>query len=108
MKRGERVVLITASGNREAERLSRALVERKLAACVNIVPRVRSRYWWKGKIETAGEALLIVKTQKRLVPELIRAVRKLHSYTVPEVISLAVEGGNPDYLSWIADSVLPR
>lgn len=97
-------MLITASGRPEAEKISRVLVGERLAACVNTVPGVRSRYRWKGKIETASEVLLIAKTRRSRMARLIRRVREVHSYAVPEVISLTVAEGNPDYLSWVRES----
>lgn len=99
------VVLITASSQKEAEKISKMLISQKLAACVNVVPKVSSRYWWKEKIETAHESLLIIKTKKSLLSRLVREVKSLHSYTVPEVIALPILGGNPDYLSWIEESL---
>ena len=101
------VVLITASGRREAEKLSRTLVSERLAACVSTVPAIHSRYWWKGKIETSGEALLIVKTRASFVKKLVRRVRAVHSYTVPEVIALPIAAGNPEYLDWVGASLQP-
>lgn len=99
------VVLITASSAKEAEKISKNLISKKFAACVNIVPKIFSRYWWKGKMETALESLLIVKTKKNLLPRLIREVKSIHSYTVPEVLALPILDGNPDYLHWIQDSI---
>ena len=84
--------------------LGRALLDERLAACVNITP-VRSAYWWQGRVEEAGETLLIVKTVDRLIDTLVGRVRALHSYTVPEVIALPIVAGNPDYLRWIEESV---
>jgi periplasmic divalent cation tolerance protein len=98
------VVFITASSADEAARIGRALVEERLAACANLIPSIASTYWWKGKIEEAGEALLVMKTRQDLVEQLTARVRALHSYTVPEVIALPILGGNPDYLKWIYDS----
>lgn len=98
------VVFVTASTAEEAARIGRALVEERLAACANLIPSIASTYWWKGKIEEAGEALLIIKTRQDLVEQLTARVRALHSYTVPEVIVLPILGGNPDYLKWIKDS----
>lgn len=97
------VILITASSQKEAEKISKLLVSKKLAACVNIVPKISSRYHWKGKIETAFELLLIVKTKKSVLSRLIREVKSAHSYTVPEVVALPILSGNPDYLSWIEE-----
>ena len=97
-------VFITASGRKEAEKLSRMLVGEKLAACVNMLPALRSRYRWKGRIETASEVLLIAKTRRSLVSRLVRRVKAAHSYGVPEVIALPILAGNPDYLRWIKSS----
>ncbi len=99
------VVFVTVSSAREADKLSRALVKEKLAACVNAVPGLRSTYRWKGKVETASERLLIIKTRTSKVPRLIQRVRALHSYSVPEVLALPVRAGNKEYLRWIDQSV---
>jgi periplasmic divalent cation tolerance protein len=81
-------------------------VEERLAACVNIVPAVRSIYSWQGKIEDDSEALLLIKTRAELMENLTQRIRSLHPYTVPEVIGVALTGeGNPDYLRWLSDSV---
>jgi periplasmic divalent cation tolerance protein len=90
---------------KEANFISKTLVEQKLAACVNITPKIQSRYWWKGKVETASESLLMIKTKKTLVSKLIKKVKDMHSYTVAEVIALPIIQGNPDYLQWIQTSV---
>jgi len=95
------VILITAPNPEEGQKIAEALVAEKLAACVNLVEKVSSIYWWQGKVERDTETLLIVKTQWALVDQLIARVKELHSYTVPEVIALPIERGNPDYLKWI-------
>lgn len=99
------VVLITASNLKEAEKISQILVREKLAACVNLVPKISSRYWWQGKVETASESLLIVKTKKGSLKKLIQRVKSVHSYTVPEVIALPIVQGNKNYLDWIHASI---
>ena len=101
---GSVVVFITASNAEEAARIGRVLVEERLAACANLISPIASTYWWNGKIEEAGEALLVIKTRQDLVERLTVRVRALHSYTVPEVIALPILEGNPDYLRWIEDS----
>jgi periplasmic divalent cation tolerance protein len=101
---GHVVVLITTASPDEGARIGRALLDERLAACVNLTP-VRSAYWWQGRVEEAGETLLIVKTLDRLVDALTARVRALHSHTVPEVIALSIVAGNPDYLRWIEESV---
>lgn len=99
-----RVVFITTPPG-EADKVADALLNKKLCACVNIVETVKSKYWWKGKIESDGESLLIVKTTEEQMDNLISEVKDVHSYDVPEVISLEVKEGNPDYLQWAVDSV---
>ncbi len=89
----------------EARQLGRLLVEEKLAACVNILPQMESFYWWEGKVESGEEAVLIAKTEKKKEKALIERVRKSHSYSCPCVLSLPVQGGNPAYLQWLAESV---
>jgi len=100
---GKRVVLMTASGPEEAERIARGLVEGKLAACVNIVPQIRSVYQWEGKVCDDPETLLIAKTSVDKVAALIEKVKCLHSYDVPEIISLGIEEGSEAYLAWMGD-----
>ncbi len=94
-------VLVTAKDVVEAERIARGLLEKKLAACCNIVPEVRSLYWWQGKIEDATEVLMVVKTRRELFPEITAAVKALHSYTVPEIVMLPIVEGSSEYLRWV-------
>ncbi len=96
------VVLITAASQSEARRLADALLEERLAACVNILPQVESRYWWRGRRERAHEVLLLAKSRATLLDAIIARVKALHSYEVPEVIALPIAGGNPAYLQWLA------
>lgn len=99
------VVFITTANPMEAQRIAHILVSGRKAACVNIIPQVHSRFWWQGKIDSADEALLIVKTRASLLDELIRLVKENHSYEVPEVIALPIVAGNEDYLKWIDEEV---
>ncbi len=98
------VVFITASNEDDAADIARALVEQKLAACVNIVRNIRSIYTWQGKTEDDTEVLMVVKTQKRHFSALSEKVRELHSYDVPEIIALPIVEGSGDYLEWIRSS----
>lgn len=100
-----RVVLMTASSEKEARKIGMKLLKEKLAACVNVVPKISSSYWWKGEIESASESLLIIKTTAARTAKLIRQVKEVHSYSVPEVIALPILEGNPEYLRWISQSV---
>ncbi len=87
----------------KAEAIGRAVVERHLAACVNVVPGVVSLYWWQGKLERDAESTLWIKTRRDRVPDLTRAIQAVHPYAVPEVIAVAVEPelGNPAYHEWV-------
>lgn len=95
------VIHITAKDADEARKIAKALVKGRLAACVNILPDVESYFWWKDKLETKQEVLLIVKSKESLLPELIKSVKKNSSYAVPEIIALPVNSGSRDYLEWI-------
>ena len=99
------VVLVTSPRRSVSEKLSQGLVRNKLAACVNRVPGLHSRYWWKGKVETAREELLIIKTRQDRLAQLTQWVKKNHPYTICEVIVLPISGGNKDYLRWIDGSL---
>ena len=101
------IVLITAGSEEEAVRIGRALVEERLAACVNIVPTVRSLFFWEGKTQDSPESLLICKSRKPLIEQVISRVKSLHSYSVPEIIALPVIAGSSDYLDWVKDSTSP-
>jgi periplasmic divalent cation tolerance protein len=96
------VVLVTCSNAREAQRLARAVVERRLAACVNVLGTpLRSTYRWKGKVETAVEYLLLIKSSRKRFRALRAAIERLHSYDVPEVIALPIVEGSAPYLRWL-------
>lgn len=100
------VVLITASSAEEGARIARALVEERLAACVNVVPQVRSFYRWQGKLEDDSEALLIAKTRRALAERIAVRVRELHSYTLPETIALPIAAGSERYLAWLTGETM--
>ncbi len=95
------IVLITAGSEEEAATIGLTLVEDHLAACANIVPRIRSIYRWKGKIHDEQEFLIIIKTRTLLFQALQERVKELHSYEVPEIISFPVASGLPQYLEWV-------
>ena len=99
------LVLTTASSKEEARRIGRVLVERLLAACVSIVPQLDSIYRWEGEIEEAEEWLLMVKTSRGAFERVRDAINELHSYDLPECISVAIDEGSAEYLSWIGQSV---
>jgi len=95
------VIFITAGSPDEARRIAELLVNKKKAACVNIVADVDSLFRWKGKVGWARESLLLVKTRAALLPEIISLVKEAHSYEVPEIIALPIAGGSEDYLQWL-------
>ena len=97
-----RVAFITAPTGAAGKKIAESIVKKRLAACVNVVPAVRSIYWWKGKIEKAGESLLIVKTTQARLAALIKHVKAVHPYTVPEIIALPITAGHKPYLDWLA------
>ena len=101
----ERAVLVytTWPSIVEAERAGRAIVERRLAACVNILPGMVSHYWWQGKIERAEEVVMLVKTRAGLADAVGKAVKDVHSYTTPSIMVVSVESVDPDYHRWIVE-----
>ena len=99
------VVFITAATAEEAGRIADILVSERKVACASIISGLHSRFWWQGKIDSADETLLIVKTKAELLDELIGLVKQNHSYEVPEVIALPIVGGNQDYLKWLGEEV---
>lgn len=103
-----RVVLATAPVG-EAEELARRLLDERLIACANLLPAAKSIYRWEGKTETTEETVLVMKTDARLTRKLIKRLRDLHSYEVPEILLLTVKDGNPRYLRWVrAETIGPR
>ena len=95
------VVLTTCKSAEEAAQIARALVEKKLAACVNVMPAVRSFYRWKGAVEDEQESLLVIKSSRGLFDQLRVEIEKLHSYEVPEVIAVPIVDGSEGYLEWL-------
>ena len=102
------VILITAKDVSEAERIARALLEEKLIACANIVKDVKSLFRWEGKIDAAQEVILVLKTRRALFAKLVKTVKMVHSYSVPEIIALPIVSGYNPYLKWIDDSTKQR
>ena len=100
------VVLITTVTEEEAHNIAELLLNQRISACVNIVPRVSSLFRWHGKLDSAQESLLIVKTRTSVLPTIIEMVKSAHSYEIPEIIALPIVGGNEDYLKWIDSEVV--
>ena len=99
-----RIVLTTAGSPQEAEKIARTLVERRLAACVNIIPQIQSVYRWKEKIEQETEWLLIIKTRLNIFDSVRVAIQELHSYDLPECVMLDVSDGSEAYLNWVSEN----
>ena len=99
------VLFMTTGTGEEAHGIAELLLNQRKVACVNIVPRVDSYFWWEDKLDSAQENLLIAKTKASLLPDIVTLVKKMHSYEVPEIIALPIVGGNQDYLDWIEKSV---
>jgi periplasmic divalent cation tolerance protein len=100
---GNIVVYVTAPGEDEAARIARALVEERLAACVNIIKDIRSIYRWEGKVEDEGEVLMVIKTREALFDALSGRVKELHPYSVPEVIAMPIVKGLESYIKWLEE-----
>jgi periplasmic divalent cation tolerance protein len=98
------VILITTPGTEVANRLARTLADSKKAACVNILPDLKSLYWWQGKLNYENEVLLLVKTRAELFYEVAALVKSVQPYQVPEIIALPIVAGNPEYLKWISET----
>lgn len=99
------VIFITTANKKEAGRIAKALLRSRLVACVNIVDKIESFFWWKGKIDCAKETLLIIKSKLEKLNQITRRVKSLHSYEVPEIIALPISAGYKDYLRWIDDTL---
>src|SRR5688500_14332049 len=103
---GMLVVLTTTPNSDEAERLARSIVESRLAACVQVLPKMTSIYFWEGKVQTEPEHLLLIKTLEEKFDDLSAFIRKNHSYEVPEIVAIAAEKVSEDYLGWLQDYVI--
>lgn len=97
------IVFITASSEDEAAKIARALVEARFAGCVNMLKGIRSIYTWQGKVEDESEVLMIAKTRRDLFEALLKKVKELHSYSVPEIIAFPIVEGSADYLNWLKE-----
>ncbi len=110
MKSGKNflVVLVTAPNLQAARKLAQAALEARLVACVNVVPKLESHYWWQGKIESSAEVLLILKTTRSHLSELESLVLSAHPYETPEIIALPLSAGTDRYLAWVQEAVGSR
>ena len=98
------VVYVTCGSENEADTLAKTIVEERLAACVNIIPNIRSIYAWEGAIQNEQEWLLVIKTIRPTLDRLYQRIRQLHIYTVPEFIALPLLAGSPEYLNWVTEN----
>ena len=99
------VIFVTSANKKEAKKIAKALIKKRLAACVNLVDKIESLFWWKGRVDSAKEILLVIKSTQSKVAEIIKRVKLIHSYEVPEIIVLPIKSGYKPYLDWIDDSV---
>ena len=98
---GDIVVLVTTRDEEEAHGIAKLLLHERKAACVNILARVDSVFWWQGHIDSTQESLMIIKSKASLLPEIVNLITGVHSYQVPEIVAIPIIGGNQDYLEWI-------
>ncbi len=102
------IVFVTTDKKKDAVEITNTVLKERLAACVNTIQNVSSSYRWKGKTEHAKEHLLIIKTKNSLISRLIKKIKQIHPYGVPEAISFEIKKGNPDYLKWIISETKPK
>ncbi len=105
-KPGYILVHVTVKDLEEGRKIAKSVVKHRLAACVNIIPEVESYFWWKDKLESEKETMLIIKTKETLLPELIKSVKKNSSSSIPEIIAAPIIGGSRDYLEWMDSEVI--
>lgn len=103
-----RIIYITANDANEAKKIGKVLLCDRLVACVNIIDKIKSMYWWEGKIQEEGEALLIAKTRKDLVAKVVEKVKENHSYTCPCITALPITEGSSEFLKWIEEETRKR
>lgn len=99
------IVFVTCVNNKEANLLAGVLVNKRLAACVNIVDKIKSIFHWQGRVDSAKESLLIIKSKKTQFPKIVKLVKSLHSYEVPEIIAIPILSGETRYLRWMNESL---
>ncbi|MBP9855191.1 MAG: divalent-cation tolerance protein CutA [Candidatus Omnitrophica bacterium] len=102
------VIFITCKNKKEAENIADQLLKDKLIACANIISDIQSMYWWEGRVNSDQEVMMVIKTRKTLFSKIVKAVKAIHSYKVPEIIAMPIISGNKDYLNWIDDSTKGR
>jgi len=100
-------IYVTAADRSEAEKIGRAMVEARLAACANVLGETTAIYWWDGAVESGSEAALVLKSRAELVDEITRAIGDIHSYDCPCIVALPIAGGNPEFLSWLESETRP-
>ncbi len=105
MGKGFVIIMVTCASAKEARRIANCVLAKRLAACANIVDGVGSKFWWKGKVASAKETLVMMKTSKANFKKIENEVKKLHSYEVPEIIAVPIVAGSKEYLKWIEGSV---
>ncbi len=101
------IIYCTCPNQETAEKIARTLVSEKLAACINIVPSITSIYQWQGKIETAQECLLLIKSRQDAYPELEKKITAIHPYELPEIVAVSIAHALPDYLNWMDTCLQP-
>ncbi len=99
------LVIVTTKDKKEAQIIAQAAIEKKLAACANIIAGISSKFWWQGKIDSSNEALLFLKTKKSLFKRISKVIKSMHSYEVPEIIAIPIIAGDTNYLRWIDESL---
>jgi len=99
-------VVTTTETRKQAERIAQVVVEKRLAACAQVVGPISSTYWWKGKIETAQEWLCLMKSREDVFPRIKAAIRQIHPYEVPEIVALPIVAGSKSYLEWLGKEIL--